>query len=119
MKTETDLEKMSTDEIVQILESKTGIKLPAKIKTKRLYVLDLFKNKLHGIEYIRNDEEVKNKIIIKKERVAKKVTMKDCTNCKSKNSLWSQPLPKESGMEGSSWCSKCGFWEIPKKENES
>ena len=119
MKTETDLDKMSTDELVQILESKTSIKLSAKIKTKRRYVLDLFKNKLHGTEYIRSDEEIKNKIIIKKERTEKKVTKKDCPNCKSKDSLWSQPLPKESGIQGSSWCSKCGFWEIPKKENES
>lgn len=112
MRTNADLQKMKTEELVSILESKTGVKLPKKIALKRKYVIDLFKNKLHGIEFIRDDESIKNKTIIHNLRKPKPVTKKDCPNCKVKESLVSQPFPKGSEFEGAFWCDKCGYYQL-------
>jgi len=60
----SEFDKMPIDKIIELL--KTHNKINLKSNTSQLIVRDLGQNKLHGIVFINNDEELKNDKITKK-----------------------------------------------------
>jgi len=106
----SEFNKMPIDKIIELL--KTHHKINLRSNTSELIVRDLGQNKLHGIIFINNNEEMKDNKITKKPIKINKSFVK-CPGCLQKT-LIEQPFPESTGLKGSKYCTNCGYLEKPK-----
>jgi len=111
----TEFDKMPVADVIALLKEKCKINL--KSNTSELIVRDIAQNKLHGILFINNDEEIKNDKIVKK--IVKIIkNFEKCPTCLN-ITLIKQPFPKSTGLQGSKYCTTCGYLEKPKDTKET
>jgi len=114
MKSFDEFIKLSDESLRQLFE-KQKIYIPKKISHNDL--LDYAINKLHGIEFIHNNEkEIKGKITLILP-TPKPVPGEQCPSCKQKT-LRKLKVPDTNTYSGYTHCSYCGLYLSPEEQKD-
>lgn len=106
---QTEFDSLPIEDIKSILKSIHKINIQKN--ASELMIRDLARNKLHGTHFIFSNEEVIDDKIHKKPIILNK-NFEKCPNCLQKT-LILQPFAKSSGLQGSKYCTGCGYLEKP------
>ena len=100
-----EFNKIPLSELTKLLFAECKLVIPKGASES--HIRDIAQNKLHGISFINDNEEIKNDKIIQKPIIITK-NYEKCPNCQQKKMIL-QPFPKESGLEGAKWCESCSY----------
>lgn len=114
MKSFDEFIKLSDDTLKEMLK-KQGTHIPKNINHKTL--LDYCTNKLHGIEFIHNDEKLIKGKITREFTPPKQVPAETCPSC-TQQSLRKLRLPSNSQYHNYSHCSYCGLYLSPSEQKK-
>lgn len=109
----SEIEGMDMDKVKSLLQQHCSITVPKGSSLQQIKALAI--NRLHGIIFINDDEEVRdNRICKKQQKIQRKGEFcKQCAeiNPKNKNNknLMLQPIPKGHPDYGLRLCAVCGY----------
>lgn len=107
--------KSKSDKELKELLTKASVFCPSKIKHSEL--IGYATSKLHGIEFIHEDEEIVDKKIIKIYRTPKNSPGTQCPDCKQ-NTLRNLKVKKPNKHAGYFRCGYCGLYQSPEEQKE-
>ncbi len=112
MKSFNEFIKLPDNTLTEMLK-KQGIHIPKKISHEQL--LDYAINKLHGVEFIHNNEK-ENKGKITQLTITPKPTPGEiCPSC-TQPTLRKLKLPPNNQYHNYSYCSYCGLYQSPSEQ---
>lgn len=114
MKSYDEFIKLSDEELISLL-NKQKIFIPKKMP--KLQLIDYAKSKLHGIEFINNDEKQEKGKIVKIIVIPKAKPGTECPNCKQKT-LRKLNVLDSSQYSGFVHCSYCGLYLSPNEQKD-
>lgn len=107
--TEKEFDSLPIDEIKSILKSVHNVNI--QNNASELHIRDFARNRLHGTHFIFNHEEIIDNKLQRKPIILNK-NFEKCPNCLQKT-LILQPFPETTGLQGSKYCTSCGYLEKP------
>ena len=104
-----EFDSLPIDQVKSLLKSIHKVNIPNN--APEINIRDFARNKLHGSHFIFDNEAMINNKIHKKPIILNK-NFEKCPRCLQKT-LILQPFPVSTGLQGSKYCTGCGYLEKP------